>query len=165
MSALEPLCHLLYINTKTLSKIENLLLEAELFDSLCSELNRIFCQPYKGHFSLMQNLHIMENNMFEVTRLIINDILSTNEYTLQGIARYTGIHEDVIEEVIMGLNVNPSIMLFRKIIELHRNVRREIYQSIVNKLLQHHDITIANPKLNVTIHGHTRSDQGYKWLR
>lgn len=39
MPALEPLCHLIGINSQKLSKDEMLLLEAELFARICEELN------------------------------------------------------------------------------------------------------------------------------
>lgn len=67
-------------------------------------------------------------------RLIIKDILATEEYDTQGVARYAYTHEDVIQEVIDGRNLNPSAMLLRRSIDLHRTVRRELYHSIMKKI-------------------------------
>ena len=69
-------------------------------------------------------------------RLVLNDILSTNEYTLEGIANYVDTHEDVIHEVISGRNSNPSAMLLRRAIELHRLVRNELYSAFMKKIAE-----------------------------
>ncbi len=68
-------------------------------------------------------------------RCIINDILSTEEYNLPGIAYYTDTPEDVIYEVAAGCNVRPTLLLARKIIELHRLVRPHLYREIMNKII------------------------------
>ena len=77
-----------------------------------------------------------ENSMLETNfmRFIIEDILSTEEYTLQGIAYHLDIHEDVILEIIAGRNNSPSATLQRKFIELHRSVRLDLYQEIIKKI-------------------------------
>ena len=77
----------------------------------------------------------LENTMIEsnLTRLIITDILSTDNYTLQGIATYTNTHIDVINEIASGRNT-PNIALFKRIIDLHRSVRYELYDAIAKKI-------------------------------
>ena len=67
-------------------------------------------------------------------RLIIQTILSTDEYTLEGIANYTNTHEEVVHEIFCGQNPNPSAIFLRKLIELHRTVRRDLYQEITKKI-------------------------------
>lgn len=136
MAAMEPLCHLLGVNSKKLSKEENSLLEAELFIHVCNTLKEIFRKSYKDFFRLMKFTVNMEDIMLErnFIRLILSDILSTEEYTLQGIAQYTDIHEDIIQELASGLNTKPLAICLRKIVELHRSVRRELYQEIGKKV-------------------------------
>ena len=136
MPAMEPLCHLVGINSKRFSKEENSLLEAELFIRICDELKETFRQQYNNFFHLMKFTVTKENEMLEKNfiRLILNDILSTKEYTLQGIAKYTDIHEDIIQELASGLNTKPLATCLRKVIELHRSVRRELYQAIGKKI-------------------------------
>lgn len=136
MSAVEPLYQLFRINTSLLSKEENILLEAELFIRVCTELKEIFREQHQCYFNLMNFTIEEENNMLETkfARLIIKDILSTNEYTMAGIACYTDSYEEVVEEIIMGLNVNPSAIFIRRLIDLHKLVRREIYVKIINKI-------------------------------
>lgn len=138
MSAAEPLSHLIGINSCELSKEENILLEAELFTLICGELREIFREQYKDYFRLMKFTVKKENIMLETkfVRLIIQDILSTKEYNLKGIACYANTHEDVVQELVSGLNISPSVALFRRIIELHRSVRRDLYQMLVKKITE-----------------------------
>lgn len=136
MSAREPFCHLIGVDPETLSKEENILLEAELFVRVCHELIDIFKKEYLGYFHVMNFTSEMEHAMLETNliRLIINDLLSTGEYTLQGIAYYADTHEDVLCELASGLNTKPLAICLLKVIELHRIARRDIYCSIGKKL-------------------------------
>jgi hypothetical protein len=59
--------------------------------------------------------------------------LSTGEYSLQGIAYYTGTHEDVMQELASGLNTKPLATVLQKIIELHKTVRHNLYYAIGKK--------------------------------
>ena len=70
-----------------------------------------------------------------LARMLIQDILATEEYTITGIAYYTNTHADIIDEVMMGCNTNPSALLFRKLVELHGAVRRELYRTLLKKAL------------------------------
>ncbi len=137
MSATEPLCHLIGINPAKLTQKESLILEAELFVRLCDELKVGFKAKYEDYFQVMKYTTEKENAIMEASfiRCVINDILSTKEYTLDGIAYYTHTPEEVIYELAMGHNTSPSAMLLRKIIELHRSVRRDLYDAIIKKIL------------------------------
>jgi hypothetical protein len=90
MPSMEPLCYLIGVDSKKFSKNENMLLEAELFIRICSELKEIFRKKYKDFFHLMKFTKTKEDAMLEKNfiRIILNDILSTKEYTVQGIAHY-----------------------------------------------------------------------------
>lgn len=138
MSAIQPLSHLIDQSSKILSKEERLLLEAELFICTCKELKEIFREKYRNYFYIMKFTMEMENIMLESSflRLIIQDILSTEEYNLEGIAYYADIHEDVLREIVIGCNANPSAIILQRIIELHRSIRRELYRSIVKKVTE-----------------------------
>ncbi|EKD71812.1 MAG: hypothetical protein ACD_46C00091G0004 [uncultured bacterium] len=136
MAAMELLCHLVGINLSKFSREETLLLEAELFVRICEELKEVFRKQHRDYFRLMKFTIEKENIMLEANfvRLIIKDILATEEYNLKGIAYYTDTHEDVVQEVIDGRNTNPSATLLRRSIDLHRLVRRDLYHSIVKKI-------------------------------
>ncbi len=136
MPAVEPLYYLIGINIANLSKEEKLLLEAELFLKICDELREIFRKQHRDYFNCMKFTLEMENTMLDANfiRLIIQDILLSEEYTLQGIARYIDTHEDVVHELAAGLNTKPLATYFRKTIELHRTVRHELYHAIGKKI-------------------------------
>lgn len=137
MATMEPLCHLIGINSKKFSKNELILLEMELFVRICDGLKDSFKQQYKNFFKLMQFTIIKENEMLEqeFIRIILHDILATKEYTTEGIAHYTNIHKDVIDELASGLNTKPLATYLRKVVELHRTVRSELYRSIAKKII------------------------------
>ena len=55
-----------------------------------------------------------------------------------GRLRYSDTPEDVIQEVIDGRNIRPSAIFLWKIIELHRSVRRDLYDAIIKKIVNHY---------------------------
>ncbi|MEO8400841.1 MAG: hypothetical protein ABI597_03455 [Gammaproteobacteria bacterium] len=136
MSMVQPLFLLLGINPRQFVKEELMLLEAKLFARICEEIREIIKEQNKDYFQIMKLNK--EKNMLETEfiRCIINDILSTEEYNLSGIALYTDAPEDVIYDLASGSNTNPTLLLSRKIIELHRIVRPNLYQEIANKIKQ-----------------------------
>lgn len=147
MSAVEPLWKILQIDTSNLTKNEIILFEAELFNSVCDELNDFFGSLYKNYFYLINLSKEKENSMREdiFAGQIVKDILSTESYNLTGIAYYANTHEEVIEEIISGRNTSPSAKLLRKLIELHRTVREELYDAIRKKILSRYLPHDSNP--------------------
>jgi hypothetical protein len=137
MPAMEPLYQLLKIKSLHLSPHQLFILEAEIFNSLYQALSTIFKLTFKEYFYLMKFNHDMENDMIEENfiRFIINDLVSTDAYSLAGIATYTHFPEEVIHEAAVGNNKNPSLKLCRKLIELHRSVKPHFYEEVVKKIL------------------------------
>ena len=137
------LCHLMGINTDMLSKNESLILEADVFTRICGILKEIFKMQYKNYFRIMKFNSDLEDEIMEseVVRCIINDILSTEEYSLAGIAYYTNMPEDVIYEVAIGKNTDPSSSLLRKIVVLHRLVRPDLYQMLMGKMVTEYHVS------------------------
>lgn len=137
MAAMELLCHLVGITPSDFSREEIILLEAELFSCVCEELKESFRKQYKDYFRLMKFTVEMEDTMLDnmFIRLVIKDVLSTDEYNVKGVAHYTDTHEDVIQEVVDGRNTNPSARLLRRCLDLHRSVRRDLYRSIMKKIV------------------------------
>ena len=138
MPAMELLCRIIGINSHQLSKQENLILEAEFFRGICDELEKRIRAQYNNYFRLMKFTAEMETTMIETAfiRCMINDILSTEEYSLPGIANYTHTPEDIIHEIASGSHYHPLLSLPRKIIELHRTVRAELYHEIIKKIIK-----------------------------
>lgn len=136
MAAMELLCQMIGVNPKKYSKEEIFIVEAELFVRVCEEITEFFRRQHADYFQIMKFTSIMENAMLntQLISLIIKDILSTKEYTLEGIACYTNIHIDVLQEFASGCNSDPSAASFRKIIELHRLVRKGLYKTLMKKI-------------------------------
>src|SRR3990167_6791236 len=136
MAALEPLYRLVGIDISILTKKEVFLLEAEIFASLCKELKEIFREQYKNYFRLMKFTIEMKNHMLNsfCLRLILKDILLTEEYDLNGLACYTDAPQDVNQEIIDGRNIRPTAILLQRSIDLHREVRASLYQAIIKKV-------------------------------
>jgi hypothetical protein len=145
MSAVQPLCRLIGVTPDELSKEENLLLEAELLTQLCRQLKEIFRKQNNSYFRLMKFTTEMENRMLDENflRLVINDILSTDEYNIKGIAFYTDTHEDILQEIVTGQIQRPTAYLERRIIELHKFVRHDLYQSLMKKILTQYQTAIC----------------------
>jgi len=145
MSAIQPLYDLIGIRSSCLSKEECILLEADLFVRICSELTNIFRQENKQYFRLMKFTLEMEDTMLETNfiRLIIKDILSTEEYSPRGIACYTDTHEDIVQDLASGLNTKPLAIFLRKIIELHKLVRPDLYLTIGKKIASEYSAPIS----------------------
>lgn len=143
MSAMESLYRVFKINSAKFSRNEIQILEGELFDRVYNELMVFFKSQNTTHVCFENLNKDKEKAMIEdnFARCVINDILSTEEYTLPGIARYTQMPEDVIYDVITGRNTSPSAKFVRRVIELHRSVRKDLYKSILNKIISGIDQT------------------------
>jgi hypothetical protein len=144
MSAIQPLCHLIGIKPEQLLKHEYFLLEAELFLRAHKELKEFFRDEHKEYFRILKFTIEMENNMLDKSfaRLITKDILASKEYDLDGIAYYADTPQDVILEVIDGRNERPTATFLCRIIELHRSVRRDLYDKIMKKIA-HQYLTVV----------------------
>jgi len=71
-----------------------------------------------------------------VIRFLINDIIATEEYNLEGVANYMRVPLDVIVDLVTGININPSLAISTKIIELHTTVRKPVYGEIIKKIAE-----------------------------
>lgn len=132
---MDLISYLLKLEDCKLSKIEKLLLEIKLLTEIFNELYEIFNNRYKAYQVLLKSNK--ENNMFgiNITQEMIKDILATEEYSLAGIATSTCIPEEVLYEVASGINNNPTLEVSRKLFELHMTVRRNLYDTIMQKIL------------------------------
>lgn len=135
MPKAERLWRIFGIDEKSLTKKERILLEADLWLRIHHELNKHFLSIYKEYFFLIKQANNKENDMFEHenVKMLIQDIIRTGEYTLEGIAYYTYTCVDVLQEILYG-KCEPSARLLRNLIELHRSVFRDFYTSIIEKV-------------------------------
>ena len=143
MPAPTRFANLLKIKKDHLSSVESVLLEADLFLRVCLELKEYFRSEHSSYFRLMKFTKKMEDVMLDASfvSLMIKDILSSQEYTIEGVAQYTNFPEDIFYEIIAGLNVSPSASLLQRAIELHRMVRPKLYEAIIKKIHSEYQAT------------------------
>jgi len=136
MAAAELFYRMIGVNDYSLSKQESGILEVNLFMRVCEEIEKVFKSQYKDYFRLIKSNEEMEKVMLDggLIRHVLSDILLTEEYSLEGIALYTQTSEEVICDLIAGQNAVPSLSLSRKIVELHRFVRPDLYKEIIQKI-------------------------------
>ena len=136
MSKTDLVCCLLRSHTLKLSQAEKLLLEIALLTRIYYELSEIFKSRHKEYQRLIKSNPDQEGNMYSIKFMqeMIKDILSTEEYSLAGIATHTHIPEEVLSDVAAGVNTHPTFELSRKLFELHMGVRRDLYDKIMRKI-------------------------------
>ncbi|HSW68657.1 MAG TPA: hypothetical protein VLI69_00685 [Gammaproteobacteria bacterium] len=133
-----------------LSLAERFLFEANMLMRISNKLYEILRNQYKEYYVLLKGENNNEENDMIETNLLkfqVSDILSTNEYTLEGIANFARMPIDVIVEFVSGINTNPSLKLAARIINLHSEVRRELYKDIIKKLLNEPDIDLTKKEV------------------
>jgi len=137
MYSIPYLCNVITFDFRKLSAQEAYILEAGILLHICNELKTIFREKYRNYFQLINVTHEMEDVMLDENyiRLILQDILFTEEYNLSGIAYYTQTPEDVVYDIACGNNIRPSAVFLQKIIELHKLVRHELYETIFRKII------------------------------
>lgn len=137
MSKMDLLTYFLRLERCNLSLVEKKLLEIKLFFLIYRELFEIFKYQYRDYKRLIPFSQYQERDMFYInfTQEMIKDILSTEEYSLTGIATHTNIPEEVLSDIASGMNTNPTLELSRKLFELHMIVRRDLYKKIIDKIL------------------------------
>lgn len=136
MARTDLVCCLIRQCNFKLSRVERLLVETKLFTLIYHELSKFFKAPYSQYQRLIKSNLVQEENMLgaNIMQEMIKDILSTEEYSLVGIATYTQIPEEVLSDIVTGINVNPTFELSRKLFELHISVRRNLYDEIMKKI-------------------------------
>lgn len=72
----------------------------------------------------------------KIIQLLIQGIIETGEYTLEGIAYATHIPFDVIYDAACNINNQYSVTLWTKIVDLYIQLNPSIAQALVDKLLE-----------------------------
>lgn len=119
---------------KNLSNKEKLVMEIIIFKHICSELRRHYDQEIILSNKILINKEEMMTDVQIISRLV-NDLLTEEEYSIEGIATYTGYPKDVIYELACGINRNPTFELANKVIELHFFAKRELYVTFLKKFM------------------------------
>lgn len=131
---MEYLCCVAGVDPKKLSREENLLLEVVLICEVCDELMQVYQvtvpENLRKNFKEKEVMIVHGN----VINLIVQDLIKSNDYTITGVAAYSNVPEEVIYDIAIGNNNNPSLEVARKIIELHKTARAELYQRVMQKI-------------------------------
>src|SRR3990167_933326 len=109
--AATDLLDLFPISCNKMSKKEKLMLETILFKYLYQELATQYASNTQKEENDMINSFVIKN--------LTNELLTMEEYSLEGLATYTGFPEEVISDLARGINLHPTFALSTKIIELH----------------------------------------------
>jgi hypothetical protein len=104
---------------------------------LLSYLYLLFCELFQDKMQRHQNNYSMEYYAMDskIIQLLIQGIIETGEYTLEGIALYTHIPFDVIYDVACGFSNQFSITPWARVVDLYIKVRPDIAQVLIDKLL------------------------------
>ncbi len=115
------------------SKMERKILRAFLL----SCLYQIVCEQLDETNDDLDNNDLMEYYIMDSTvmKFLLQSILDTNEYTLEGIARYTRIPFDIIFEIACGIKNQVSIATSVRIIHLYIQVKPEMARQLFEKIL------------------------------
>lgn len=105
---------------------------------LLGHLHQLFCDLFQHQMSCNQYNFSMECYAMDskIIQLLIQGIVETGEYTLEGIAYYTRIPFDVIYDAACGISNHFSITPWAKIVDLYIQVKPDVAQVLVDKLLE-----------------------------
>lgn len=104
---------------------------------LLSYLQKILCDLFGIRIQDEENIsmecYVMDS---KIMQLLIQGIIETGEYTLEGIAYYTRIPFDVIYEAACGISNQFSITPWARVVDLYMQVKPDIAQVLIDKLLE-----------------------------
>lgn len=105
---------------------------------LLAYLHQIFCELFEYEMresqdNLSKECYKMDN---KIMQLLIQGIIETGEYTLEGIAYHTNIPLDIIYDIACGINNQFSITPWIKIVNLYMQVKPNIAIALNDKLLK-----------------------------
>lgn len=72
----------------------------------------------------------------KIIQFLINEIIESGEYNLEGIAYHTRIPYDIIHDAACGINNQFSITPWAKVVDLYLKIKPDIEQMLVDNLLE-----------------------------
>jgi hypothetical protein len=105
---------------------------------LLSCIRQLLCELFQNNIQTDKTHSSMECYIMDskIIQLLIQGIVETEEYTLEGIAHVTRIPFDVILDAVCGNNSQLSITVWAKIVDLYMQVKPEVAQLLFNKLIE-----------------------------
>lgn len=119
----------------TLTDKENILLGGYFMNLLYKRTKRI-CQKYHNKNEANNNYADSEELMDRyLSSYLIQDLLQTGNFTLNGLAYEIRTPVDVIVDIASGLKINQSPALLHKLIKLHVITNKSWYSEIIKRIL------------------------------
>jgi len=105
---------------------------------LLSVLYRFFCELFQSKIQQHHGIDTMECYTMDskLIQFLIQEIVKSEEYTLEGIAYHTRIPFDVVYEAACGISNHFSIIPWAKIACLYLQVRPDVGKLLIDKLLE-----------------------------
>lgn len=105
---------------------------------LLGQLHQLFCELFQKKMLHNDNDSSMECYTMDskIIQFLIQGIVETGEYTLEGIAFYTHIPFDVIYDAACGIKNQFSITPWARIVDLYLQVKPDITKILIDKLLE-----------------------------
>ncbi|MBV8802448.1 MAG: hypothetical protein JO131_05720 [Gammaproteobacteria bacterium] len=72
----------------------------------------------------------------QIIKFLIENIIQTGEYTLEGIALYTQIPFDIIYDAACGINNQFTITPWARVIDLYLQVYPNIEEILIKRLIE-----------------------------
>jgi len=103
---------------------------------LLNHLQEIFCDRFKLSNQQESKTEIREGYAVDskILQLVIQEMVTTGEYTLEGIAYYTQIPLDVVLDAACGINKQLAITPWLRIVKLYIQMKPEILSTLTNRL-------------------------------
>lgn len=107
---------------------------------LLSRLHQLFYEIFQNKIQT-EKTNSMECYTMDskIIQLLIQGIVETGEYTLEGIANATRIPFDVILDAACGNISQLSITAWSKVVDIYTQVKPEVAQLLFNKLIETKD--------------------------
>lgn len=105
---------------------------------LLNRLHQLFFELFQNKMQFIENNYLMECYAMDskIIQLIIQNIIESGKYTLEGIAFYTRIPFDVIYDAACGISNESSITLWVRVVDLFIQVNPDVAQILIDKLLE-----------------------------
>ncbi len=103
---------------------------------LLSCLHRLFCELFHNKIQSINSSMECYTMDGKIIQFLIDGIIETKEYTLEGIAYYTKIPFDVIFDAACGNNNQLSITPWARVADLYLQVKPDVVQLLFNKLIE-----------------------------
>lgn len=105
---------------------------------LLGQLHQLFCKLFQNKMLCNDNDSSTECYTMDskIIQFLIQGIVETGEYTLEGIAFYTHIPFDVIYDAACGIKNQFSITPWVRVVDLYTQVKPDITKILIDKLLE-----------------------------